>query len=539
MLFILVMDVLGHLIAQAASEGLLQPLSARNLQHRISLYADDVVFFLRPDVSDISVTMDILQIFGEASGLNTNLQKSSVLPIRCGDLDLTITQNLLPCALAEFPCKYLGLPLSLKKLNKSQVQHFVDRIADQLPGWKAELMTRAGRKIQVQFVLTGMLIYIVMATDLQAWAIKAIDKIRRGFLWRGRKEARGGHCLVAWVKVCRPTGLGGLGISDLKTLGWALRMRWLWLQKTEPNRPWAHLPIHVPDQVKAFFAVAVISEVGDGEHTLFWADRWLHGQSISELAPRLFAVISKRRIKQHTVKEALNNRAWITDIQGAITVGVMVDVLQLWDILSDVVLQPEREDKHIWRFSSSGQYSAKAAYEGFFLGATLFAPWERIWKTWAPPKCRFFMWLVAHNKCWTSDRLARRGLPCPDGCPLCDQEQETINHLLVQCVFAREFWFILLRQVGLQALSPQPTENSFLDWWERASNATSSLVRQGVNSLIILGAWILWNHRNRCVFDGAAPSVAGALVVAGEERRLWTTAGARGLSLLSAHLPGD
>ena len=85
MLFILVMDVLGHLIAQAASEGLLQPLSARNLQHRISLYADDVVFFLRPDVSDISVTMDILQIFGEASGLNTNLQKSSALPIRCGD----------------------------------------------------------------------------------------------------------------------------------------------------------------------------------------------------------------------------------------------------------------------------------------------------------------------------------------------------------------------------------------------------------------------------------------------------------------------
>jgi hypothetical protein len=193
-----------------------------------------------------------------------------------------------------------------------------------------------------------MLIYIVMAIDLPTWAIKAIDKTRRGFLWRGREDARGwGHYLVAWVKVCRPTELGGLGISDLKTLGWALRMRWILLQKTEPNRPWAHLPVHVPDQVKAFFTVATISEVGNGEHTLFWTDRWLHGQCIAELAPQLFAAIPKRRIKRRTVQEALTNRAWIADIQGARTVGVLVDFLHLWDILSVTVLQPEREDRHI------------------------------------------------------------------------------------------------------------------------------------------------------------------------------------------------
>ena len=26
------------------------------------------------------------------------------------------------------------------------------------------------------------------------------------------------------------------------------------------------------------------------------------------------------------------------------------------------------------------------------------------------------------QKCWTADRLARRGLPHPEYCPLCDQE---------------------------------------------------------------------------------------------------------------------
>ena len=165
MLFILVMDVLGHMVSKAANEGLLQPLSRRVLQHRISLYADDVVLFLRPEAGDINLVMEILNLFGDASGLKTNLQKSSVLPIRCGDMELTTIQNLLPCAVSEFPCKYLGLPLSLKKLTKGQIQPIIDKIADQLPGWKADLMTRAGRKVQVQFVLTAMLVYLVMAID--------------------------------------------------------------------------------------------------------------------------------------------------------------------------------------------------------------------------------------------------------------------------------------------------------------------------------------------------------------------------------------
>jgi hypothetical protein len=43
MLFVLVMDILNLLIAKAAEMGLLQPLSSRNLQHRISIYIDDVV----------------------------------------------------------------------------------------------------------------------------------------------------------------------------------------------------------------------------------------------------------------------------------------------------------------------------------------------------------------------------------------------------------------------------------------------------------------------------------------------------------------
>jgi len=61
------------MITKAINEGLLLPLSTRGLQHRVSIYADDVALFLRLEAGDISTTLDILNLFGEASRLKTNL----------------------------------------------------------------------------------------------------------------------------------------------------------------------------------------------------------------------------------------------------------------------------------------------------------------------------------------------------------------------------------------------------------------------------------------------------------------------------------
>ena len=81
---------------------------------------------------------------------------------------------------------------------------------------------------------------------------------------------------------------------------------------------------------------------------------------------------------------------WITDIKGALTLDVLVEYLALWDLLSEASLQSDEEDTHVWQFSASGQYTSKSAYEALFIGATSFGPWERIWKSWAPSKCKFF-----------------------------------------------------------------------------------------------------------------------------------------------------
>jgi hypothetical protein len=100
-------------------------------------------------------------------------------------------------------------------------------------------------------------------------------------------------------------------------------------------------------------------------------------------------------------------------------------------------------------------------------------------------------------------------------------------------------WFFILQKFGLQMLAPNLEDESFDDWWISASGRVSGQVLNELNSIIILGTWNLWNHRNRCVFDGASPSISNILSTTFEDLQQWSLAGARGVSYLLALVPRD
>jgi hypothetical protein len=138
----------------------------------------------------------------------------------------------------------------LKKLKKEQIQPIIDPMVDLLPSWKADLLTKAGRKVHVQFVLIATIIYLAMALDLPQWVDKQLTKSGRVIFGEGTRRQEGVTVLLhgtLCVDLWTGRGGGGLDISNLKILGWALGSPWLWLKKTEPHRPWASLEVQVLD----------------------------------------------------------------------------------------------------------------------------------------------------------------------------------------------------------------------------------------------------------------------------------------------------
>lgn len=138
----------------------------------------------------------------------------------------------------------------------------------------------------------------------------------------------------------------------------------------------------------------------------------------------------KCRRKQRTIAEGLLNYAWTRDIHGDMGIHEIGQYLLLWRETEGAALN-DQPDQLIWRWTSSGSYSACSAYLATFHGSASCDSWQLTWRSWAPPRVKFFLWLVSLDRCWTADRLRRRDLQHHPRCVLCDQEPETMRHLLV------------------------------------------------------------------------------------------------------------
>ena len=140
MLFVIAMEALTALINKATDVGVLSSYNGISALQRLSIYADDVALFVKPSRQDLSVVHEILDVFGEASGLKVNYHKSSAILIRGDQEDKERVAGLLHCGLAEFPCKYLGVQLAIRSLTRAEWMPMLDQVRKVIPAWQRGLI---------------------------------------------------------------------------------------------------------------------------------------------------------------------------------------------------------------------------------------------------------------------------------------------------------------------------------------------------------------------------------------------------------------
>jgi hypothetical protein len=110
-----------------------------------------------------------------------------------------------------------------------------------------------------------------------------------------------------------------------------------------------------------------------------------------------------------------------------------------------------------------------------------------------------------------------------------DQEPETMCHLLIEVPFSKQVWHKVLSWLRMTCRPPSNADISLIDWLIAVKPATLKPLRKGLGTTALLVPWMLWKHRNACVFEGARPSFSNIMSTIKDEAVLWAQAGALGL----------
>ena len=148
-----------------------------------------------------------------------------------------------------------------------------------------------------------------------------------------------------------------------------------------------------------------------------------------------------------------------------------------------------------------------------------------IWKAWAPPKCKFFLWLLLQDRLWTAARLQVRGWENNYFCGLCIRNLETVLHLFVECPLSRTIWDNVAIWSNCENLHPAQWVEAMdvEDWFLKMIESGS----KKAHTLAILTLWCIWSQRNAAVFNNKTSTAAQVFARMKDESLLWASAGAK------------
>jgi hypothetical protein len=116
------------------------------------------------------------------TGLQINYQKSTSVPMHMTEPESLSIANIMGCSISRLPCTYLGLPLSVQKILRVNLQPVIQRIGTRLPGWMPRMLGSGGRLQVINSVISAIPNFFMACILWNVASIEIINKLIRAFL---------------------------------------------------------------------------------------------------------------------------------------------------------------------------------------------------------------------------------------------------------------------------------------------------------------------------------------------------------------------
>uniref|UniRef100_A0A8C5PTB1 Reverse transcriptase domain-containing protein n=1 Tax=Leptobrachium leishanense TaxID=445787 RepID=A0A8C5PTB1_9ANUR len=237
-------------------------LPGESHQHKVSAYADDLMFFLSQPEQSLPAVVNELNQYGALAGLAINIEKSEILNISLPEGRARPLRHQFQFRWCANKIKYLGVWIcaDLARLTTLNYDALLQTLQGDLASWTSKYLSWFGRIGVLKMNVLPRVLYLLQTLPL---------KIPRGFLLQLRKA----FLTFIWANqrprlkysvMCRPTSQGGLALPDVRLyyhashltriLDWMtspVEKRWIDLESALAGRPTWVLPWLLPGQLPA------------------------------------------------------------------------------------------------------------------------------------------------------------------------------------------------------------------------------------------------------------------------------------------------
>ncbi|XP_057248199.1 uncharacterized protein LOC130590186 [Beta vulgaris subsp. vulgaris] len=138
-----------------------------------------------------------LKAFENVSGLEASKEKTAIY---FGNVQQEIQNRIMLLTgykKGSFPFRYLGVPITSKRISRADCDILVEKIMKRIMCWSSRHLSYAGRTTLVNSVLLSLHTYWAQVFLLPKSVLKRITQVCRAFLWEGRSFLQKTP-LVAW-----------------------------------------------------------------------------------------------------------------------------------------------------------------------------------------------------------------------------------------------------------------------------------------------------------------------------------------------------